>query len=199
MQTLIASYLFQNKTCPLPGLGTFSILNATAKADFANKLIQAPHPMVEFVQAETNPRQLTEYISQSIALNFQDAADALKAYCNGLKELIDAGNTISLAQVGSIFINENGKIIFKAEDLPASFLQPVVAERVIHPEAEHSMLVGDKETTNKIMSELLAAKTTTTNRWWIWAIVLGAVGLFLLLLYFLQSNGGSSFGNCIKL
>lgn len=183
----------------MPGLGTFSILNSVAKADFSNKLIQAPHPIVEFIQVETNPQLLTEYISKSISLNIQNATEALKDYCHGLKELIDAGNTITLAQVGSIFVNENGKIIFKAEDLPASFLQPVVAERVIHPEAEHQMLVGDKETTNRAMSEMLTAKAEISNRWWIWAIVLGAVGLLLLLLYFLQSNSGSFFGNSIKL
>lgn len=199
MQTIIASYLFQNKNCPLPGLGTFSILNSVAKADFANKLIQSPHPTVEFIQVETNPQLLTEYISKSASLTMHDATEALKDYCHGLKELIDAGNTITLAQVGSIYVNENGKIIFKAEDLPASFLQPVVAERVIHPEAEHQMLVGDKETTNKAMSEILASKTESSDRWWVWAIVLGAVGLFILLLYFLQSNSGSFFGNSIKL
>lgn len=199
MQRLIASYLFQNKTCPLPGLGTFSILNSTAKADFTNKLIQAPHPTVEFVQVETNPGPLTEYISRAASLNMQEAADSLKDYCHGLKELVDAGNTVSLAQVGSIYENENGKIIFKPEDLPAAFLQSVVAERVIHPEAEHQILVGDKETTNKAMSELFATKTVTKARWWIWAMVLGAIGLLLLLFYFLQSNGDSFFGNSIKI
>lgn len=183
----------------MPGLGTFSILNSSANADFTNKLIQAPHPTVEFVQVETNPAALTEYISRSASLNMQEAADALKDYCHGLKELIDEGNTVSLAQVGSIFVNENGKIIFTPEDLPAAFLQSVVAERVIHPEAEHQMLVGDKETTNKAMSELFATKTEMKSRWWVWAIVLGAVGLLLLLFYFLQTNDVSLFGNSTKI
>lgn len=199
MQTLIASYLFQNKTCPLPGLGTFSILNSSARADFTNKLIQAPHPTVDFVQVETNPGAITEYISRSTSLNMHDAAEALKDYCHGLKELIDEGNTVSLAQVGSFSVNENGKIIFKPEDLPSAFLQTVVAERVIHPEAEHQMLVGDKETTNKAMSELFATKTEVKGRWWIWAIVLGAIGLLLMLFYFSQTSDGSFFGNSTKI
>ena len=48
MHHLIASYLFQNKTCPLPGLGTLSINTSAAEADFTIKQIAAPKPVIQF-------------------------------------------------------------------------------------------------------------------------------------------------------
>ena len=66
---------------------------------------------------------------------------------------------VQLESLGSFFVDDNGKINFKPEELPAAFSQPVFAERVIHPDAEHQILVGDKETTNTVMTELLAAKS----------------------------------------
>jgi hypothetical protein len=79
------------------------------------------------------------------------------------------------------------------------FAQPVFAERVVHPDAEHAILVGDKETTNTFMAELLIPKVETRDRWWIWAIVLGAVGLIALLIYFTELKGTLPFGNTIKI
>jgi len=67
--------------------------------------------------------------------------------------------------------------------LPAAFLQPVKAVRVIHPEAEHQILVGDKETTNTVMNEYFSEVPVKKSRWWIWAIVLGIAALIAILLY----------------
>ena len=83
--------------------------------------------------------------------------------------------------------------------MPSAFFQSVVAERVIHPQAEHQILVGDKETTNTVMTEFLTEKPEVRDRWWIWAIVLGAIGLLILLIYFTGANGTSPFGNAIKI
>ena len=49
------------------------------------------------------------------------------------------------------------------------------------------------------MTELLTEKPTEKDHWWVWAIVLGVIGLLLLLLYFTEINGASPFGNALKI
>jgi len=58
------------------------------------------------------------------------------------------------------------------------------------------LLVGDKKTTNVEMTEFLneEASVIKPDRWWIWAIVLGLIGIGLLAIYFNQ-NGWNLLGN----
>jgi hypothetical protein len=74
-------------------------------------------------------------------------------------------------------------------------MQPVVAERVIHKDAEHAILVGDKETTNVEMTEYYTDETAVAkDKWWIWAIVLGVVAISVIA-YYLSQNGIADFGS----
>ena len=109
------------------------------------------------------------------------------------------GKNVSLDHIGNLSVDAGGKFSFKPEELPSAFLQPVIAERVVHPEAEHQILVGDKETTNTLMTELLAPKSEIKEKWLIWAIVLGVLGLAMLVIYIFLLNGTTSFGNAIKI
>ena len=199
MQKQIASYLFQHKTCPLPGLGTLSIISSAAESDFTNKVFTAPKSSVHFEQTETDTTGLLNYLSVTTGADKHEATEALSHFCDGLKQKMTDQPDVKLNNVGSFFVDASGAINFKQEELPAVFAQLVFAERVIHPDTEHQILVGDKETTNTEMTEFLAPKSAVTNRWWIWAIVLGAIGLLALLIYFTEFNGTSPFGNTIKI
>lgn len=197
MQQFIASYLFQNKTCPLPGLGTLLINNTGTEADFSNKLIAAPKPFIHFKNEEVNAEDFLAYVTKSTEIDKQEVANIYNQFGDTLKNNIADGITIE--QIGKLSVDAQGKINFTQEELPATFTQPVFAERVIHPQAEHQILVGDKETTNTLMTEMLAPKEATTDRWWIWAIVLGAISLVALLIYFSGTANTSMFGNATKI
>ena len=199
MQNQIASYLFQQKICPLPGLGTLSVLNSVAEADFTNKSITPPKSFIQFTNTETDTTGLVNYLSAITGGTKYEVTEALDHFCDNLKNKIIDQENIKLESIGNFFVDGSGKINFKTAELPAAFLQPVFAERVIHPDAEHHILVGDKETTNTVMTELLAPKTVTKDRWWIWAIILGAIGLTALLIYFTELKGTVPFGNTIKI
>ena len=198
MQNQIASYLFQHKTCPLPGLGTLSVLNSGAEADFTNKSIAAPKSFIQFNNTETDTAALLNYLAATSGGNAHEVSEALDHFCDNLKNKITKQD-VQLESIGSFFADASGKINFKQEELPAAFTQPVFAERVIHPDAEHQILVGDMETTNTVMTEFLAPKSAVKDRWWIWAIALGTIGLLALVIYFTKVNGTSAFGNAIKI
>ena len=199
MQKQIASFLFQHKTCPLPGLGTLSIISSAAESDFTSKVFTAPQSSVHFEQTETDTNGLLNYLSATTGTDKKEATEALSHFCDGLKQKMTEQPNVQLNNIGSFFVAASGTINFRQEELPPAFMQLVFAERVIHPDAEHQILVGDKETTNTVMTEFLAPKAITKDRWWIWAIVFGAIALLALLIYFTEFNGTFPFGNTIKI
>jgi len=199
MQQFIAAYLFQHKTCPLPGLGTLSVLNQGAGSDFSSKLIMAPKPFISFVDEETDAAGLLNYIMTTTQTPREEAAKYLTHFCNGLKKEISNAEGCTINEVGNLSVDGQGRISFKQRELPQVFVQPVMAVRVIHPEAEHQILVGDKETTNTVMTEMLAPKEKKKERWWIWAIVIGAISLLLIFLYFSGADAAAAFGNATKI
>jgi hypothetical protein len=198
MQTQIASYLFQHKTCPLPGLGTLSVIGSGAESDFTNKTFIAPQSTIKFEQNETGADGLLNYLSATTGADKYETSEALNHFCDNLKQKITNQADAQLKSIGSFFVDASGAINFKQQELPATFVQPVYAERVVHPDAEHQILVGDKETTNTVMTELLAPKEEPRDRWWIWAIVLGLIGIGAIVIYFTLFHGTSSFGNAVN-
>jgi hypothetical protein len=195
MQQLIASYLFQHKTCPLPGLGTLLMQHSPAKSDFLNKTIAAPQSQICFDLKESDADQLVDYIAIKTNSPVLTAIDALGKYCNQLKTELNAGNIAAINMVGSFTASNDGTVQFKPMQLPATLLPAVEAERVIHPEAAHNMLVGDRETTNTAMTEYYTETAVAKNYWWVWALVLAVAGLAALLFYFSNSLFSTSFGN----
>lgn len=199
MQELIASYLFQNKACPLPGLGSLSINTSAAESDITNQKISAPHAVILFKNKETDPAGLLNYVAAQTDCHVDEVSETLDHFCNDLKKEISNHANAKLDGIGELFIDANGHINLKPAALPASFLPAVFAERVIHPKAEHSILVGDKETTNTAMSEYFTEEPELKDYWWVWAIVLTVIALGAMVFYFANPNSDSLFGNSIKI
>jgi hypothetical protein len=196
MHHLIASYLFQNKTCPLPGLGTLSLTTGNAEPDFAGKTIKAPEPVIVFETKENDASNLLDYIAAKTNSTVFQTIDKLGQLCNNLKGAAISNNPAALNGVGNFFTDASGHINFKPVELPLSFFQPVKAERVMHPEAEHTILVGDKETTSTVMTEYFnEEEPVKKDRWWIWAIILGAIALLAILFYANGAGVSSMLGN----
>ena len=195
MQQLIASYLFQHKTCPLPGLGTLLIKQAAAQGNFLHKTITPPQVYISFENKESEADTLVDYIAAKTNSPVLTAIDALGKYCNQLKSELNSGSTTAINMVGSFTADDTGSIHFKPVQLPAALLPAVDAQRVIHPEAEHVMLVGDKETTNTEMAEYYTETPVAKNYWWVWALVLTVVSLLAILLYYNDPLFSPSFGN----
>ncbi len=182
----------------MPGLGTLAVISTGAETDFTSKLIAAPKTVIQFTDTGTDANGLLDYLAATTGGDKYEVTEALDHFCDNLKSDINNNQDATLDSIGSFFVDGSGKINFKQQELPTAFTQAVFAERVIHPDAEHQILVGDKETTNTEMTEFLAPKSAIKDRWWIWAIVLGVVGLLALVIYFTAFNGTAAFGNAIN-
>ena len=184
MDTLIQSSLFQNETCILPGVGTLSIISGTAETDFANSTIKPPLQNIVF--KEENELNLIN--------KFSDQSDLIKL------QLHQSGNYY-LDGVGT-FTKDNEHINFTSVSLPRALILPVKAERVIRQEleqAEHPILVGDKQTTNHAMTNYLNEEEIKQpqqkkDKWWIWAIGLTVIAAATIIFYF-SGHTNFSFGN----
>ncbi len=199
MQQLIASYLFQNKLCPLPGFGSLFMQTTGAEADFTNHLISTPRQVIHFSDKDINAAGFVKYVSERMSADEHDVTALLRNFSAALKKEITTHAKAILPGIGNFFIDENGNTIFEQEALPDVFMQPVTAVRVIHPNAEHTMLVGDKETTNTMMTEYFSEEVIPKDRWWIWAVALGALALLALIIYFSNSDNAAHLGNSVKI
>ena len=88
----------------------------------------------------------------------------------------------------------NDILHFKHTPLPASFFPDAPAQRVIHPDTPHQMLVGDTETNSATMTEILNQETIGKRKWGIAAFVFAILGATIILIYFINTHS-RSFGN----
>jgi hypothetical protein len=198
MQDLIASYLIQKKECHLPLLGNFAFKSVPAFLDIANKKI---FPSTDEISFSENGNYFSEglkdYISHLQNIPLHEAEEKINNWCLHSKVKLDSGEKITFDSIGSLQKDIVGNILFQAEK-DINFYEPVIAERVIHKNTEHAVLVGDKETTSGVMSEFYREEEVTEKKsaWKIWAIILLAVSLLTLIIYFYNhSFSGSGIAN----
>lgn len=198
MQKLIAEYLFQHKKCSLPEAGTLEIRNTEATAEAGQKKITPPVPVIHFTDQTGDTTDLHNYIAAGKGISVDEAAYELNKFCEELKSLTQ-GEKYNMPDAGHFYINPKGKLDFIPETIPAYYLPVVNAERVVHEGNSHSIMVGDRETTNTAMAEYysedIRVKRTT---WRIWAAVLLVLAAAAIVFYLNDDRRNSFFGNSTK-
>ncbi len=198
MQELVANYLFQYKTAVLPHVGTLRMVMEPASSIFGEQKIAAPIPVITFNEGENEDTNFIEYIAAHKHISAEDATSQLKAFSEQITSL-QTNNGFSIANVGKFSKDDAGKIIFEEIKVPSYFFPPVHAERVIHPNDSHSMLVGDKETNTAAMVEYYTEdEPAKKSKWWVWALVLFAVAIAAVVLYYNGEGANAFFGNAQK-
>jgi hypothetical protein len=179
MYNFIAASFFRRKSCVLPGIGKLSLVTYPASGDFSNKQILAPVQEIIFTPVSSGENLFNEFSAMSELI----------------KKRLEETGVVDLAGIGVFTKKDADEIKFTPVQLDENIQAPVTAVRVIRQRSEHAMLVGDKETTNTQMSELLnEEEAPAKSKWWMWAAILGATGLILLAIY-LSQHGTNSFGN----
>lgn len=195
MEDLLTSYLYTYRNCPLPTVGTLLVQPGNAVAEQSEQQMFAPVPNIQFVSKENNADELLQYISSKKNIDIQQASDQLSSYCDKLQEM-QPYEEIKLGSAGNFYITPEGELHFKSAEIPSAFIPSVRAERVIHPEASHQMLVGDTQTNTSTMAELLDNHGNSRRPKWIWvAAGLGLAGLIALAVYIMNRQPGNLFGN----
>lgn len=175
---MIATSLFLDKKCNLPGIGTLLLVSRSAKSDFLNTRILSPTQTIEFIADGRDNNLSTDFLELS----------------NFIKTKLTEEGTYLLNGIGTFTRQGEAEVQFTPVVIDPAFTPDVEAVRVIRQDAIHEILVGDQQTTNTEMIDYFNEKTPLFDRWWVWAIVLSAIGLILMLIYFSQ-RGLNLLGN----
>jgi len=199
MEDMIRMFLFKNKQCPLPSLGALYLIDGNAVALYREGKIAAPVPCIKLIDMPMSADNFIEFIATEKNISTPEATDLLDQYCDKLKNL-DAFSEKKLPHAGKFYVNAEGNLVFKSIEMPKVFFPEISAERVIHSAASHTMVVGDKETTNTEMAAYYSdMDSKTADRWWIWAAALAAIAAVTLGFYFNDQSHDLSFGNTHQL
>jgi len=199
MQELIAAYLFQHKKCPLPGIGHLSERLRDAEQVPGEKKITAPVPEIIFSNHAADPAEFIEFITANKFISREEAGYLLDKCCEEMQAL-PASGSILIPGAGKFIKDPVDKLIFVPTALPSYYLPDVPAERVIHADSSHSMLVGDKETSTAAMTEYYTeAEPERKKRRWLWAaLVLLLLSAATIVYYFNDDAHNAVFGNAQK-
>ncbi len=166
-----------------------------AGSDFVNRVILAPGQDVRLVSKAADPSPLIHYIAANQQLNYTDAEQALQDCCSTITAKLGMGESVTFPGLGTLMQDEKGYYQFVMMPLPDAFERPVPAERVIHPAAEHQVLVGDRETTSTAMADYYAAAPERKQRWWIGALLLFLLGTGVMAYQYIQHPDSGFTGN----
>lgn len=186
MQEIITSYLVQKKECSLPGIGNFKINVVPAYLDVANKKILPPATEIIFSEGDVHLRKdLVKYISIQQNVDEHQAAENITKWCDNVKESLNAGEKIIFESIGSLQKNAVGNIFLSTKNKNRLY-EAVSADRVVHKDEDHAVLVGDRETTSAAMNEYYKAETVFERKisWKIWATVLLGLSILSLIMHF---------------
>lgn len=197
MFDVLNKYLFQHKSISIPGLGSLVAENIPAVSDFANRQLLPVQIKFRFDKYFDVPdKKFFSYLAQKKDIPDFEAIRRYNEFAAELRNKIRSEEEAVWQGVGVFKKDFGGEVVFESY-APGYEMYPVVkAERIIRADAKHSILVGDKEKTNYEMTELLSDDVYVEKEsWWIYALILAAIGLSVLFFHFYSNNMKWSSGN----
>jgi len=199
MFAVLNAYLFQHRSISIPGLGTIYLETLPAEADVVDRTMLPPGYRFRFDKYFDAPdKEFFGYLaSQQNMLDFE-AIKWYNEFSFELRNRIRSEEQVNWDGVGILKKDGSGNVLFESVKAPAFFLQPTPAIRVQREDAQHTLVVGDRERTSGEMNEWLQEENNGRRRisWWVIAIVLAVAGLAVLGWHF-YTHGWST-GNQIK-
>jgi hypothetical protein len=188
MLPALNSYLHQHHSLCIPGIGTIYIERTPARSDFTNRQILPPGYHYRFDRFfDTPDKNFFSFIAR--ARNIQEF-EAIRWYNEWAYEVgarLRKESVLQWEGIGTISRNDTGDVVFETFAPIEAHLVPVPAERIVRINTAHTMLVGDKETTNLQMTGFLSdsdKRSTRKNNWLIYGLL--AVALILLVVFLLM-------------
>lgn len=198
MESLIENFLLRHNHCPLPKIGTLELKEKSAQLQTGENIITAPYPLITLSKKEKSAHSFIHFIARKKGIDEARATQELIEYCQEIINL-DHRKEIKLNHTGKFYIDHDGTLSFRQDEIPDEFLPAITIQKVIHPNSVHNVRVGDKEHTNDFMKNQLkkfvAIKKST---WWIWAILLLLISLVAIGYYVKFNKVDESFGNGSK-
>lgn len=196
MVKLVGTYLLQNGSVSIPGLGTIYIERIPAQSDFVNRQLLPPAYHYRFDKYFDAPgKEFFTFISARKNTADYEAMKLYNEWALGLRNSMSAGKPAVLEGIGSLGRDDRGEILFEPTgELQTAFV-PVPANRIIRSNISHNLLVGDRETNSVDMTDYYRGVHRERESWWIYALIIAAVSLTAIFFHYYNSGPVSPFGN----
>jgi hypothetical protein len=190
MYAILNRYLFLHKSIPIPGLGTICMESQAAAIDASTRTIHPPVYRFRFDKFSDSPdKDLFAYLSAQQKISDYEALRQYNDFAYSLRDRLNYFREAPWEGLGILKKDDMGDIHFESSILNPSFLQPVPAEKVVRTNAKHMLLVGDRERSNREMSDWFAEEPIHGNRlWWLVALV-GGIAAALIIMFHFSSKG----------
>jgi len=197
MNDILTSYLLQNKSISIPGLGSMYIERIPAQTDFVNKRILPPDYHFRFDKFFDAPdKDFFAYLAQQMNRADYEAIKWYNEWAYDLRNKIRDGQLVEWKNVGILKKDTTGDIIFEPARAIVTLQDPAPANRVIHSHAQHTMLVGDHEVTREFSTEdpeyQEAGTFVEKESWWLYALIIAAIALSVIFFHFYKNGFNSS-------
>jgi hypothetical protein len=160
MLGLFYQYLIRNEKIVLPGLGTVVMHRQSSESDIAGHKISPPIYTFAWQQGSTTPpKRFFVWLAQHLNIAEEEAGIQVNNFVADVKREINAGKEITWEGVGIIRRGFDSGIEFEPERRRLFFDEDLPAEKVIHENSRHTILVGDAEKTSDQMNEILLIPT----------------------------------------
>lgn len=193
MFDLLREYASQYHKINLPGIGAVGLEKLPARADFSDKMFYPPGEEWKLLgNEEVMDDSFINFICSKKNMAVTVAEEEWGKFCSDIRTKINNSGEIKLPGIGILKNDSNGVLQMETLMADTILLKPVIAERVIRKDAEHTILVGDREKTNFQMSELLNSNVSSANaKWWAWAAALFVFAAGLIVYNFSENKWSS--------
>ena len=193
MFAVLNAYLYQHRSISIPGLGTIYLETLPAAVDVADRTMLPPVYQFRFDKYFDAPdKEFFAYLATQRNVLDYEAIKWYNEFSFDLRNRIRNEDQVSWDGVGILKKDGAGNVLFEPAASPMSFMQPTPAMRVNRQDAQHTLLVGDRERTSGEMNEWLQDDHGRRRlAWWVVALVLAGIGLAVLGWYF-YSHGLST-------
>ena len=174
---LVTAYLLQHHECVLPGIGVFKVAHMPASYDEERHLMLPSAEEIVFRETSGHHAvDLVAFIALKESISHQQADEQLNAFCAESKETLNGGGKLIIDTFGSLQKNAAGNIYFSRDKAPV-FFEPIRAD-VVYEDSESS------EVLSVVNDDNVFPEQSLRSFWWVWAIVLFALGIGILVYHF---------------
>ena len=167
----------------LPGIGSLVAETQPAKIEFVEKTLHAPQYTITLLNDTRSDDALITFIASEMKIASADAAKKFKSFIHQLIGTIQAGRNYTIPGLGVLYGNGLG-YHFNTEATLQIMYGSINANKIIRQNVSHNVLVGEDNRTSTEMHQLLQTESAS-QKWWIGAVVLGAIGVAAILYYYL--------------
>ena len=187
MFDVLTSYLIQHNSISIPGLGTIYMEKNAASVDARTQQMAPPQYYYRFDKYFDSPdRKFFSYLATQQGVADFEAMRTYNEFAQQLRERIQQEDMVNWEGVGQLARDQEGNIVFESLLINPSFVMPVSSRKVIHPDAKHLLLVGDRQRTTTEMNDWLRQGKASSwkSSWWLYALLAAILSIMVLLFHF---------------